>query len=317
MDKFAQAETISDIYSYSAFLAASRIAEARGETYYDDKYSPLIRGVDENGDETYKATVKRSDIPEYIAFKNAYDSAMSSKDYDAVDALLDSSSKLPASARDGAMDRADKMGTLIDLKDAGLSSASVYYQFQDDMKKIYEGEKRAAPKSSDYIRAAGSGKYSAQDADAIMNYETTASEKTVARYQDQVRYNLEMAGMGGSYSEVWHMVQSVADGDMTKDQLKSYVERNLPIEYRQAIRDVASNYAEDRHVAGKTVSGIYHAAREAGATPKEALEFYNMIDTNYNGYYTKKEFDAACRQMFGTGETGRQVRAALQDYVGK
>ena len=317
MDKFAQAETISDIYSYSAFLAASRVAESRGETYYDDKYSPLIRGVDKNGDETYKASVKRGDVPEYLAFKNAYDSAMDKKDYDVIDALLDSADRLPASAMEGAIDRENKMGTLMELKDAGLSGAGVYYQFQDDMKNIYEGEKRTAPKSSDYIRAAGSGKYSAQDADAIMNYETTASEKTVARYQDQVRYNLEMAGMGGSYSEVWHMVQSVANGDMTKDQLKSYVERNLPIEYRQTIRDVASNYAEDRHVAGKTVSGIYRAAREAGATPKEALEFYNMIDTNYNGYYTKKEFDAACRQMFGTGETGRQVRAALQDYVGK
>jgi hypothetical protein len=317
MDKFAQAETISDIYSYSAFLAASRVAESRGETYYDDKYSPLIRGVDKNGDETYKASVKRGDVPEYLAFKNAYDSAMDKKDYDVIDALLDSADRLPASAMEGAIDRENKMGTLMELKDAGLSGAGVYYQFQDDMKNIYEGEKRTAPKSSDYIRAAGSGRYSPQDADAIMNYETTASEKTVAKYQDQVRYNLEMAGMGGNYSEVWHMVQSVADGDMTKDQLKSYVERNLPIEYRQAIRDVASNYAEDRHVAGKTVSGIYRAAREAGATPKEALEFYNMIDTNYNGYYTKKEFDAACRQMFGTGETGRQVRAALQDYVGK
>ena len=70
-------------------------------------------------------------------------------------------------------------------------------------------------------------------------------------------------------------------------------------------------------MAGKTVSGIYRAARDAGATPEKALEFYSMIDTNYNGYYTKKEFDAACRQMFGTGDTGRQVRAALQDYVGK
>lgn len=317
MGYFSAAETVSDIYSYASFLAASRVAEMRGEDYYDDTFSPLVTGRTKDGESTFKDPIREEDVPEYLAYKAAYDSALKDKDYDAVDILLGNISDLPASARTGAEQHADKMGTLADLRKAGMSSSAVYYQFQDGMKGIYEGEKRTAPKSSDYIREAGSGKYSEKDADAIMNYETTVSEKSTAKYKDQVRYNLEQAGMGGSYREVWNMVQSVADGDMTRDEFKSWVNKNVPVQYQQAIKDVSSNYSEDRHVAGKQVSGIYRAARAAGSSPEEALEFYNMIDTNYNGYYTKKELDAAVRNMYGNSATARQVRAMLKESIGK
>ena len=317
MNNYDRAETISDIYSYSLFLAASKIAEMRGEDYYDDTYSPLITGKTESGESTYKTPIKEEDIPEYLAFKNAYDSAVNDKKYNVIDALLDSSNKLPKSAREGVLEHAQQMGTLTELKEAGLSSSKSYYRFQDDIKNVYESEKRSAPKSSDYIRVAGSGKYSDRDADAIMNYETSVSEKTLARYQEQVKYNLEQAGMSGSYNEVWSKVQAAADGGMTSDQLKTWVEKNVPLQYQKAIRDVASNYSEDRHVAGKTVSGIYRAVRSAGFTPEQALEFYNMIDTNYNGSFTKKELDAACRTAFGSGDTSKQIRALLKEYIGK
>jgi hypothetical protein len=242
---------------------------------------------------------------------------MNKQDYDAVNALIDSSKTLPESARVGAEQHAKNMEKLVGLKDAGLSSAKVYYQFNDDMREIYESEKRVAPQSADYIRVAGSGKYSPEDADAIMGYERKVSEQTIERYQDQIKYNLDKAGKSGLYDAVWENIEKCADGSMTTDQFTKWVDKNVPLEYRQNIKDVRSNYTSDTHIAGKTISGIYRAMRDVGYSPEVALQFFDMIDTNYNESYTKAEFDKACKKAFGNSDYGKQVRKLIKEYVGK
>jgi len=335
MGKIQQAETIRDIYSYSEFLAASKIAESRGEKYYDEKFTPLLTGQKEDGENTYKAPIKEADIPEYLGFMNAYDAAMDKKDYNAVDALINSARSLPESARVGATQRAKDMEKLSDMKKAGLSSVKTYYQFQNDMREIYESEKRSDPKSTDYIRVAGSGKYSDKDADAIMGYERKVSEESIARYQDRVKYSLDKAGKSELYDAAWSNIEKCANGDMTTDQFNKWVEKNVPLKYRQNIKDVRSTYASDKHVAGKQVSGIYRAVREAGYTPQQALQFFNMIDKNYNDSYTKHEINTAVAKAFGYdskynrryyGKTytyynfsgyAKKVRDGITKYAGK
>ena len=317
MDKFSQAQTISDIYSYSEFLAAKKIAESRGEEYYDERYSPLLTGQKEDGENTYKAPIKEADIPEYLGFMNAYNRAMNAKDYDEVDALIDSARSLPRSAMTGATQHATDMEALVDMKNAGLSDANIWYQFKDEMRDIYSSEKRTAAKASDYIRAIGSGKYSNKDADAIMGYERRRSEETVQHKKDQVQYNLDKAGMGGEYSKVWSMIESVDTGDMSKDSFNKYIDKNVPTQYRKAIKDACSDYVEDRHKAGKYVSGFYKAVRDSGYDADIAAQFYALIDANYNGSYTKKEIDAAVREGFGTGQTAKDIRRAIKEYTGK
>ena len=317
MDEYQQAETISDIYSYASFLAASKIAESRGEKYYDEKYSPLLTGQKEDGENTYKAPIKADDIPEYLGYMNAYNDAMNKKDYDVVDALINSSKSLPESARVGVTQHAENMEKLAGMKEAGLSSAKVYYQFNDDMREIYESEKRTDPKSSDYIRVAGSGKYSPEDADAIMGYERKVSEQTIERYQDQVQYSLDKAGKSGLYNTIWNNIEKCVEGDMTTDEFNRFVDDNVPLEYRQNIKNVRSKYTSDTHIAGKTISGIYRAMRDVGYSPEVALQFFDMIDTNYNESYTKAEFDKACKKAFGNSDYGKQVRKLIKEYVGK
>ena len=335
MDEYQQAETISEIYSYSAFLAASKIAESRGETYYDETFTPLLTGQKEDGENTYKAPIKADDIPEYLGYMNAYNDAVNKEDYDALDALIDSSKSLPKSARVGVTQHAQNMEKLADMKEVGLSDVKTYYQFQDDMRQIYESEKRSDAKATDYIRVAGSGKYSAKDADAIMGYERKVSEQSIARYQERVKYSLDKVGKSGLYNTAWSNIEKCAEGKMTTEQFNAWVDKNVPLKYRQNIKDVRSTYASDKHVAGKQVSGIYRAVREAGYTPEQALQFFNMIDKNYNDSYTKHEINAAVAKAFGYdskynkkyyGKTytyynfsgyAKKVRDGITKYAGK
>lgn len=311
-DEYTQAETIKDIYSYAEFLAAAKIAEERGEEYFDETYTPLIDGVKEDGENTYKTPIKEEDIPEYLAFKNSYDQAMKDKDYDAVDALIDSASSLPKSAQVAATERAKDMEKLADMKEAGLSSAEVYYQFTDDMKTIYEGEERTAPRASDYIKVAGSGKYSNKDADAIMNYERKVSKASLDRYQRQVKYQLGQAGKGGLNDEVWRRIELVANGKQDKEVFTNWIRNEakdpknrsgIPAKQGEEIIDIMTNYTSDNHVAGVYVTAFYNAARSIGCSPKQALQFYDHIDTNYNKSYSKSEIDKAVAWAFGYDST--------------
>ena len=87
MDKYAQAETISELYKYADFLAASRIAQNRGEEYYDKQYSGI----------------KDLDNPVgYIAAKNSFNVATRGEkyDFDAIDALMPNIVKMSDKDRD-------------------------------------------------------------------------------------------------------------------------------------------------------------------------------------------------------------------------
>jgi len=301
-DDQTKAAMLKEIESLSKDTAKMNLAEEH-DIEYESQY----------------ADVRELEDPiAFLTAKTGFNEAKSGENYNAVDALL-------GTIRDGRL--SDKeldyyeahmpgFKKLYAMQDSGVKSERVM-AFANNLKARYEGEKRTAPRGADYIREAGSGKYSDKEADAFMNYAPDVSQETVDRYKDQIQFQLDKAGMGNAYETVWNSIEQVVNGELDNAKFKKWVDKNVPLQQRQEIKDICSNYAKDRHESGKTVSGIYNAMREVGYTPEQALQFYDMIDTNYNGYYTKKELDKACQKAFGNTSYGKKVRSLLKQYIGK
>lgn len=207
------------------------------------------------------------------------------------------------------------------LTDNGMRTERAQ-EFDNDLKSLYESEKRTAARGSDYFRTACSGKYNATEADAIMSYETAVTMETENNYKDRIQYNLNQANLGSMQGTVWGWIEECADGNMTTDQFnKNLNKAGIPGKQQYEIKQIRESMTEDKHVVGKTVSGVYRAMREVGYTPEQAYQFYEMIDADYNGSYKKSEFDKACAAAFGSNwkntEYGRQVRELIKEYVGK
>ena len=303
VDSDTQGKMVKEMESYAKDTMKTEVAE-KNDIPYESKYDEIRELDDPIG---------------YLTAKTGFNTAKKDEDYSAVDALLGTvrDSKLSESELDYYEAHMPGFKKLYAMQGSGVKSERVM-AFADGLKERYEGEARTAPRGSDYIREAGSGKYSAKEADAFMNYAPDVSKETIDRYQQQVKFQLGKAGMGGSYDTVWSGIEAVVNGEIDNATFKKWVDKNVPLQQRQEIKDICSNYAKDRHESGKTVSGIYNAMREVGYTPQQALQFYDMIDTNYNGYYTKKELDKACEKAFGKNSPyGKQVRSLLKQYIGK
>ena len=288
MDKYAQAETVQEIYEYAEFLAASRIAEARGEEYEDDRFKK------------YNDIKDLDDPIAFLATNEGYRKAMDDENYDSIDALIQAASSGDLSPADYEYYKQHLNGfeKLYSLGDSGLGSKRVL-EFANDVKTLYESEHRENARGSDYIRVAGSGKYTPKEADLIMAYAPEVSQESIEKYQERIRYQLDAAGMSNQFYPTWSRIVDVVNGDMSSDDFKKWVDKSVPLQYRQEIKDTCSNYAKDRHEAGKTVTGIYESVRAAGYTPQEALAFYNAVDANYNGSMAKGEYKKALKAMFG------------------
>lgn len=256
------------------------------------------------------------DPVEVLAAQTAYSTAKKNEDWDAVDALLKTVQKGDGRLSEEGMDfmigKDSKINYYTYLADKGVATKRAK-AFEEDLKELYTSEKRNDSRSTDMIRVAGNGKYTEKEADAIMGYEREVSDESRQRYQDQLAWNLEKAGKSGMYNEVWSRIEAVETGDMEKSDFKKWVDKNIPLEQRKAVKDIASNLAEDRHAAGKYVSSFYGAAREIGCTPEQALQFFEHIDTNYNGSYTKKEIRNAVKWAFGSGQNAKDVTAYLKE----
>ena len=267
--------------------------------------------------ERYAAVMDMKDPVAVLTAKTAYDNAVQAGDWDAVDTLLDvvqsGKGKLSKEGMDYLISKDSKINYYTYLTDHGVPTKRAK-AFEADLKELYTSEKRTDAKATDMIRVAGSGKYSNKEADAIMQYEREVSDERRERYQDQLAWNLEQAGKSGLYTEAWSKIESVELGEMDNATFKKWVDQNVPIERRQAIKDIASNLSEDTHAAGKYVSAIYGAAREIGCSPAQALEFFQHIDSNFNNRYTKKEIRAAIKWAgFGGAENRKKVEAYLKE----
>ena len=254
----------------------------------------------------------------FLTAKIGYNTAKKDDNWNAVDTLLDSvrGGQLSDAELDYYEEHIQGFKKLYAMSGQGVSSKKIV-DFGDSVKELYESEKRNSARGSDYIRIAGSGKFSDKEADVFMNYAPEISQKTIDGYKEQLQYQLTKAGVSDAYDQVWDRIEKVVNGDLENADFKKWVDKNIPLEQRQEIKSICSNYAKDRTESGKTVSGIYKAMRDTGYTAQQALQFYEMIDTNYNGYYTKAEFDKACKKAFGSSEYGKQVRKLIKEYVGK
>ena len=256
------------------------------------------------------------DPVEVLAAQTAYSTAKKDEDWDAVDTLLKTIQRGDGRISEEGMDfmigKDSKINYYTYLADKGVPTKRAK-AFEEDLKELYTSEKRNDSRSTDMIRVAGNGKYTEKEADAIMGYEREVSDESRQRYQDQLAWSLEKAGKSGMYNEVWSRIEAVETGDMENADFKKWVDKNIPLEQRKAVKDIASNLAEDRHAAGKYVSSFYGAAREIGCTPEQALQFFEHIDSNYNGSYTKKEIRNAVKWAFGSGQNAKDVTAYLKE----
>lgn len=304
----------------------------------DDTKAAMLRQVEKFSKDTAKLNLaedrgiqhesefaKERELDDPIAFLTArtgFNTAKGEDNWRAVDTLLQTvrEGRLSEAEQDFYEEHMQGFKRLYAMSGSGVGSKRVT-EFADALKDLYESEKRVAARGSDYIRIAGSGKFTDKEADVFMSYAPEVSQNTIDRYKEQVQYQLTQAGMSESYDAVWNGIEQVVNGELDSASFKKWVDKNVPIEQRQEIKDICSNYNKDRTESGKTVSGIYKAMRDTGYTAEQALQFFEMIDTNYNGYYTKKEFDQACAKAFGKNwkntEYGKQVRALIKEYVGK
>jgi len=139
-------------------------------------------------------------------------------------------------------------------------------------------------------------------------------------------------------------VEQIQRGDKTMDDFRTWArneaksksaQSGLPRKQAEEIIDVVSTWTSDRHAAGKTVAGIYEAARSVGYTPEQAAIFYDKVDKNYNGSLSKTEIDAAVawalgydrtytRRYYGNtyryytfSGTAKKLRDAIAENIGK
>lgn len=302
MDEFGQAEAIQEAYRYAEFLAGTKIAEARGEEYTGTGSAA----------ERYAAVMDLDDPVAVLTTKTAYDNAVDAEDWDAVDALLKvalgkgGEGELSDEGMDYLISKDSKINYYIYLADKGVPTRRAK-EFDADMEELYTSEKRDAPRSTDYLRTATSGKYSSREADAIMSYERDVSAEALDRYQSQIQYQLQQAGKTGMYSTIAEWAEDIQAGDKTMDDFRAWARNGkksgLPLKQANEIADVLSTWTSDRHAAGKTVAGIYEAARSVGYTPEQVGTFFEHLDTNYNGSYSKSEIDAAVAWALGYDKT--------------
>jgi len=250
---------------------------------------------------------------EALAVQKAYNSEKKDENWSAVEDLLDvirgksRDTKISQDSMDYLVSKDSKINYYSYLGDKGVPLQRAK-DFEADLKQVYEGEERADPRASDYIRVAGSGKYSDKEADAIMGYEREVSKESLDRYQRQVKYQLGQAGKSDLNDEIWRRIELVANGKQDKDVFRNWIRNTakdpknrsgIPAKQGEEIIDIMENYASDNHVAGVYVTAFYNAARSIGCTPQQALEFYEHIDNNYNKSYSKTEIDAAVAWAFG------------------
>ena len=296
----------TDLYKNSTPALKAQMIQEVEKFAKDTGKTALAEAFDINFDSDYKDVRNLKDPVDFLMTKTGYNAVTKAEKWDSVDALLQTvrNGKLSDKELDFYEDHIPGFKKMYSMAGSGVGSKRVM-DFADALKTQYEGEKRADARGSDYIKVLGSGKFTAKEADTLMDYAPDVKQSTIDRYHEQVNYQLKKAGMSGYSASVWKGIEQVVNGQMEKSAFNKWVNQNVPIQQRQEIKDICTNYAKDRHEAGKTVSSIYKSVREAGFTPQQALEFYEAIDRNYNGSMTKKEYKNALRKVFGSKDGER------------
>lgn len=298
----------TDLYKNSTPALKAQMIQEVEKYAKDTGKTALAEAFDINYDSEYKDVRNLKDPVDFLMTKTGYNAVTKAEKWDSVDALLQAvrNGKLSDKELDYYEDHIPGFKKMYSMAGSGVGSHRVT-DFANALKAQYEGEKRDDARGSDYIKVLGSGKFSAKEADALMDYAPDVKQSTIDRYKERVQYQLGSAGMGKSQSAVWSRIESVVNGQMTNSEFKSWIdeESGIPKKQREEIKDICTNYAKDRHEAGKTVSSIYKSVREAGFTPQKALEFYETIDRDYNGSLSKKEYKNALRKVFGSKDGER------------
>ena len=177
MDKFAQAETIQDIYSYAEYLAAAETAKARGEKYYDNRYTGISKLDDPVG---------------YIATHNTFSVATRGDtcDFKAIDSTITDIGKMSQKDQDYLR---SKNSTLMNYYDYMTPNAFGYSV--DSSRDVYtlkkaekaNAEARGVTQASgrDTFKAIQSGyvkrSFSESDVDALMSKQAKDGDFDVSK----------------------------------------------------------------------------------------------------------------------------------------
>lgn len=104
-DTGTQAAMLEEAKNFANDAAKRAFYESIGIEYTSDDYKKVyegtaVKGKDEDGNPIPDiAPIREQDIPQYLAWKVAYNEALDNKDYSAIDALLGSTSRLPTTVR--------------------------------------------------------------------------------------------------------------------------------------------------------------------------------------------------------------------------
>ena len=299
----------TELYKNSTPALQAQMIQEVEKFAKDTGKTALAESYDINYDSDYEDVRNLKDPVAFLTAKTGYNAVKKAENWDAVDALLDAvrNGKLTGKELDYYEDHMTGFKKLYAMSGQGVSSKRIT-DFGNDVKKLYESESRTGARGSDYIRIAGSGKFTDKEADVFMSYAPEISQKTIDRYNDQVKFQLKNAGMSGMQKDVWKRIEDVVNGSTSKDSFKKWLDKEsgIPKQQREEIKDICTNYAKDRHESGKRTYQMYSAVRNSGGSAKDALKFWNSIDKDYNGYFKYSELKSAVKQNF-KGEQAQKV----------
>lgn len=279
MDEFAQGEAIHAVYEYAEFLAASKIAKSRGETYTDTRFDGLE-------DTDHPAIV--------VGAKAGFNDAMNHENWSGVDSLLKAanSGKMSDADREFLEDNVDRFWKYSDAAADGLK-AQTLNSFDSGVKDLYTSEHRTAENGGDVLDTVvdqyNSGKISLKEADALMGREDRRNE---GKIREQLDYELNKVGKGDDVEKIWSMLQQFDAGEIDKPAIVKEAIKNVPKKDQARIKNVITNWTKTRARAGFGRTTVYNAMRNASDdyTPADIQKFWEIVDANGDGTLSKTEY---------------------------
>lgn len=277
MDEFAQAEAIKDVYEYAEFLAASKIAKARGEEYKDTRFDGLE-------DVDHPVLV--------IGTKAGFNDAKNHENWDGIDSLLKAANSGKMSSGDlEYLDGVQGFRDMMYYNKEGVGSKDVH-DVKTAAKAKAAAEYRTDANAVDVISALIEGGYSPKVTDAFMGEESNRNEENI---QNQVRYEMGKLGKSdGEIQTILRMMQEFDDDEVSKAAIVKEATKNVPKKDQNRIKDVITNWTKDRHDVGKSRNALYEAMRNADDryTLEDFDRYWPAIDKNGDGQITKKEYNS-------------------------
>lgn len=277
MDEFSKAEAIKDVYEYAEFLAASKIAKARGEEYRDTRFDGLE-------DVDHPVLV--------IGTKAGFNDAKNHENWDGIDSLLKAANSGKMSSGDlEYLDGVQGFRDMMYYNKEGVGSKDVH-DVKTAAKAKAAAEYRTDANAVDVISALIEGGYSPKVTDAFMGEESNRNEENI---QNQVRYEMGKLGKSdGEIQTILRMMQEFDDDEVSKAAIVKEATKNVPKKDQNRIKDVITSWTKDRHDVGKSRNALYEAMRNADDryTLEDFDRYWPAIDKNGDGQITKKEYNS-------------------------